>query len=569
MNVQSYLNSPEWGSRRAVPPAAAFSTTRFTLPQHQERPRERIITLASLSSRIADSFIAEAFSQALHEIGGKSVLLVHLEAHDAPFTLRDWTALYPSLNGEFGLAKRLRRVHEQMGELRIGIPGEVTDRRSIHALVEHCGRHFDYVIFHLDPQAPVSLLTDCLLESDRTFLLLQPTADNLYYRDLLYRELKAHPGDEVLNLKAIVCRERGEEHFNEMLKQNADRVQGFIHGCPTPAEAIEVGGWKDRDFNADIRRLAREVTHQRVGLALSSGGARSLAHIGVIQVLEENGIEVDAIAGCSMGSYVGAVWAFGYDGETMERLAREVEHRWGLLELIDPFILPRQGFLRGEKVKRRLKQSIGDVHFSELVRPLRIVATNLVSLEATIFSTGEVATAVHASSAIPGACVPVKIGEEMYVDGGISDPLPVDVLQQMGIEKIIAVNTIPTPAYLRCRMEMEREKAFMRGIRTGKFRSFVHQYLNYFAPGNILDTILRAFHGAQMRVAEYSCLQADLVLRPLSFDGRWHDFRRPGKYIALGRLEAEEHLSEIKALINRKEPEYEPHTAQNKLAAAH
>ncbi|MDB6032849.1 MAG: hypothetical protein JWM16_3187 [Verrucomicrobiales bacterium] len=569
MNVQSYLNSPEWGSRRSAPPAAAFSTTRFTLPQHQERPRERIITLASLSSRIADSFIAEAFSQALHEIGGKSVLLVHLEAHDVPFTLRDWTALYPSLNGEFGLAKRLRRVHEQMGELRIGIPGEVTDRRSIHALVEHCGRHFDYVIFHLDPQAPVSLLTDCLLESDRTFLLLQPTADNLYYRDLLYRELKAHPGDEVLNLKAIVCRERGEEHFNEMLKQNADRVQGFIHGCPTPAEAIEVGGWKDRDFNADIRRLAREVTHQRVGLALSSGGARSLAHIGVIQVLEENGIEVDAIAGCSMGSYVGAVWAFGYDGETMERLAREVEHRWGLLELIDPFILPRQGFLRGEKVKRRLKQSIGDVHFSELVRPLRIVATNLVSLEATIFSTGEVATAVHASSAIPGACVPVKIGEEMYVDGGISDPLPVDVLQEMGIEKIIAVNTIPTPAYLRCRMEMEREKALMRGIRPGKFRSFVNQYLNYFAPGNILDTILRAFHGAQMRVAEYSCLQADLVLRPLSFDGRWHDFRRPGKYIALGRLEAEEHLSEIKALINRKEPEYEPHTAQNKLAAAH
>jgi predicted acylesterase/phospholipase RssA len=270
-----------------------------------------------------------------------------------------------------------------------------------------------------------------------------------------------------------------------------------------------------------------------------------------------------------MGSYVGAVWAYGNDGETMERLARDVEHRWGLLELIDPFILPRQGFLRGEKVKRRLKRSIGDVHFSELVRPLRIVATNLGSLEATIFSTGEVATAVHASSAIPGACVPVKIGEEMYVDGGISDPLPVDVLQEMGIEKIIAVNTIPTPAYLRCRMEMERERAVLRGTRPGKFRSFVHQYLNYFAPGNILDTILRAFHGAQMRVAEHSSLQADLVLRPLSFDGRWHDFRRPAKYIALGRLEAEEHLSEIKALINRKEPEYEPHTAQHPLGAAH
>ncbi|HUR47058.1 MAG TPA: patatin-like phospholipase family protein, partial [Candidatus Saccharimonadales bacterium] len=247
----------------------------------------------------------------------------------------------------------------------------------------------------------------------------------------------------------------------------------------------------------------------------------------------------------------------------------EVEKRWGVLELIDPFILPRQGFLRGEKVKRRLKRSIGDVHFSELVRPLRIVATNLTTLEAHIFSTGEVATAVHASSAIPGACAPVKVGEELYVDGGISDPLPVDVLQEMGIEKIIAVNTIPTPAYLRCRMEMEREQAELRGNKPGKIRSFVHQYLNYFAPGNILDIILRAFHGAQMRVAEHSCLQADLVLRPLSFDGRWHDFRHPGKYIALGRLEAEEHLAEIQALIKRKEPEYESRTSHHPLEPAH
>src|SRR6185436_5984684 len=192
--------------------------------------------------------------------------------------------------------------------------------------------------------------------------------------------------------------------------------------------------WADENFHADIRRLAREIGRCRVGLALSSGGARSLAHIGVIQVLEENGIEFDVIAGCSMGAYIGAVWAFGYDGLRMERLAREVENRWGVLQLIDPFILPRQGFLRGEKVKRRLKQSIGDAHFSELVRPLRIVATNLATLERTVFSNGEVAEAVHASSAIPGACIPVNIEGESYIDGGIADPLPVDVLEEMGIE---------------------------------------------------------------------------------------------------------------------------------------
>lgn len=250
----------------------------------------------------------------------------------------------------------------------------------------------------------------------------------------------------------------------------------------------------------------------------------------------------------------------------MERLAREVEHRWGLFELIDPFILPRQGFLRGEKVKARLKRSIGDVRFSELIRPLRIVATHLASLDRVVLSSGEVAQAVHASSAIPGACVPVNINGELYIDGGIADPLPVDVLEEMGIERIIAINTIPTPAYLRARLELERERDVRRGKKTNRMRRFVNSYLNYFAPGNVLDTILRSFNGAQMQVAEHSCQFADVVLRPLSFDGRWHDFRRPGKYIAIGRREAEQHLEEIKALIRRKEPSYEVTTAHHSMA---
>ncbi|HEY0454865.1 MAG TPA: patatin-like phospholipase family protein, partial [Verrucomicrobiae bacterium] len=485
----------------------------------------------------------------------------------APLSLDEWSRIYPNLNGVFGLRAWLQPFGGCLQRLRVGLEGQTITPDSVSTLLEHCSRHFSQLVVHVHSEIPSPLLTECMANSDRIFMLLQPATADLYNRDLLLREIRTHPKSEVFNLRTIICREKGEEHYNEVLKQLSTPVHGFIHGCPHAVQGVELSGWDDSEFLGDIRRLAREVAHKRVGLALSSGGARSLAHIGVIQILEENGIEIDVIAGCSMGSYIGAVWAFGYDGHTMERLAREVEHRWGLLELIDPFILPRQGFLRGEKVKRRLKRSIGDAHFSELVRPLRIVATNLASLERTVFSTGEVAAAVHASSAIPGACAPVKMGDELYVDGGISDPLPVDVLQEMGIDKIIAVNTIPTPAYLRCRMEMDREQAELYGRHPGRVRKFVNQYLNYFAPGNILDIILRAFHGAQMRVAEHSCLAADLVLRPLSFDGRWHDFRHPAKYIALGRQEAQEHLAEIKALIHRKEPKHESHFAHHALGA--
>src|SRR5207248_1957839 len=134
-----------------------------------------------------------------------------------------------------------------------------------------------------------------------------------------------------------------------------------------------------------VNSMAREIAGCRIGLALSSGGAKGLAHIGVIQVLEENGIEIDMVAGSSMGAYTGAVWAFGHDGEACEKIARELETRWGLIQLAHPVFPPRQGFLRTGRAIRRLRRMIGDSHFSDLKIPLRIVATYLDTLERVVF----------------------------------------------------------------------------------------------------------------------------------------------------------------------------------------
>ncbi len=296
----------------------------------------------------------------------------------------------------------------------------------------------------------------------------------------------------------------------------------------------------------------------RVSLALSAGGAKGLAHIGVIQVLEENGIPIHAIAGSSMGAYVAAVWAAGYDGADMEQFAREVEGRWGFVRLLDPFLVPRSGFLRGDKTRRRLQRAIGDVTFAELPRPLRVVATNLRTLERVVFHEGEVARAVQASTAIPGVCAPVRIGDEMFFDGGVVDPLPVDAARALG-EIVIAVNVIPTPAYLRCRIEYQQEQLAVRHAKLSRLMKLFRRTRDQFASANVFDILHRTMLGAQMRLAEHSGRHADLILRPLSFDGHWHDFHRPGKYIALGRRTAEEHLDEIKALIRR-------HTHENKPA---
>jgi NTE family protein len=359
------------------------------------------------------------------------------------------------------------------------------------------------------------------------------------------------------------------ENFDVLLQRAGGSVHFSVHGCPlrdgVKAEQPAVSA----QFRADVRRLAREICGRLVGLALSSGAAKGFAHVGVLQVLEENGLEVDVVAGASMGAYVGSLWAYGCDGRELERLSRELEGRWALWTLIDPAFPPRRGFLRGYAVKRRLMRSIAHTRFADLVRPLRIVAANLSTLERVVFSSGEVATAVHASSAVPGICVPVTAEGETYADGGIVDPLPVDILREMGVGRVIAVNVIPTPDRIRCAIlaELERKQCSETTARKLLRKLFpLNRQMNYFARGNLLEILMRSLHGAQIRMAEASCEMADVVLRPEIYDDSWLDYRNPGKFIALGRQEAERHLDEIKALMNRTETFHEPKRAQEALA---
>src|SRR5439155_244601 len=116
-----------------------------------------------------------------------------------------------------------------------------------------------------------------------------------------------------------------------------------------------------------------------------------------------------------------------------------------------------------------------------------------------VFTSGELAAAVAASIAIPGICIPAEIDNETYIDGGIADPLPVDVLSEMGVEKVIAVNVIPTLEHVREFFDKERLDGTAQKSSIG---GFLNRHMNYFARGNILDTMMRSIHAAQIRVAD-------------------------------------------------------------------
>ncbi len=317
---------------------------------------------------------------------------------------------------------------------------------------------------------------------------------------------------------------------------------------------------------------AGEKTSPSIGLALSCGGARGLAHVGVIQVLEEEGIPISAIAGTSMGAYVGSLWAAGLNGRKLEGLAREIKDRKTLLRLLDPLFPPSEGLIRGHKIRRHLERSLGGLSFAELKIPMLIIATDLDSLSAHVFDSGPVAAAVHASAAIPGVCAPVRLNGRRFIDGGASEPLPVTLLKvRYGVDHVIAVNVMPTPQDI----EECRDKTFQppkksdRNVLSRFLGRFWHS-INLLAYGNVMDTFRRALSSAQFRLVSKECERADLVLHPLVCQSTWHDFEHFDRYIAAGREAAKAALPEIRRMLNQPaKPEQAHELAESNSQVGH
>lgn len=530
-------------------------------PERDSRIR-RVISVLALEPRIKSTDLVEQLAASLSAISHQQVLLVHL-LPDSGATVHDWAKEDPYLHGEFRFVREVRSSGSGFCEIRLPVGNDPSYAAAVAPLISHCGRYYDYVLLHGAADLPERTARESVLQADLAYVLLRPDGAGFPQFDLLMRSLREISAHATRHTRPVVFADSSHNlvECDESLRRSAQIPSHAIHHFPSSNSGSSAGS----RGTLCVNRIAREIARCRIGLALSSGGAKGLAHVGVIQVLEENGIEVDAITGASMGAYVASLWASGHDGTQLERIAKVHEGRWGLKSIIDPVFPPRLGFLRTNRIARRLRSSLGDIPFSGLVRPLRVVATHLDTLDRVVFEKGEVALAVEASIAIPGICVPVCIDGEMYVDGGVADPLPVDVLEEMGIERIIAVNVIPTAEQLRNWQQAERELS-AQGRTRWSLGKCLNQHLNYFAHGNVFDTMVQAFVGAQMLVAENATRRADVVLRPVDCDAWWYDFTHPDKYINLGRRVAEAALPQLLALANST-PANEPPTLPKKPVA--
>jgi len=284
---------------------------------------------------------------------------------------------------------------------------------------------------------------------------------------------------------------------------------------------------------------------KRIGFALGGGGARGLAHIGVLRVLEKEEIPIDLIVGTSIGALVGGAYASGMNPDELQKKVEEylnsAEFRSsaikafeaahekgevGLTQRIQTYLrnhfyliqaMFKPGILSNEDFQATIDYFIPDIQIEETRIPFRAVATDLVSGEQITFSEGSLRQAVMASCAVPGAIAPLKEGERLLSDGGIICRVPSSVARQEGADIVIAV-------------------VVDRGISSEELRT-------------VVDVYLRVSEIVGERLKQYELADADVVILPEVGDLHWSSFSQAMNLIDEGEKAAREKLEDIRRLM--------------------
>ncbi len=253
---------------------------------------------------------------------------------------------------------------------------------------------------------------------------------------------------------------------------------------------------------------------KKVGLALGGGAAHGVAHIGVLQVLTEQGIPIDFVSGCSAGAIVGAMYCTGSDMYLAGKLCSSID----MSSFID-ITIPRTGFIKGEKAENLVDMLTKGKNIEECVPPFTAISCDMISGKCITFDKGRVSKACHASFAIPGVFEPVEQGEMQLVDGGVLTRVPVEQVRKMGAEYVIAVDV-------------------------------GYQGWGHTRATNLIDTIMNAFEMCDWQVVEKVYKESDCVINPDLRNIPMNSLKMAEETIELGRKAALSAIDKIKNDLN-------------------
>ena len=318
------------------------------------------------------------------------------------------------------------------------------------------------------------------------------------------------------------------------LGRSTAEASEFIRANPRSAPALP------------IYRLAHKLLGTSIGLALGGGAAFGLAHIGVLKVLEDAGVPIDLVAGCSQGSIIAVGYASGLPVSEMIDIAHHLGTKRNFIFASDPTFFTKPGILAGQRFLTIMRPYLkGKETFEQLVLPCRTVATDIETGERIAIGTGRLETAFRASSSVPMVMAPIKVGEHVLVDGGVADPVPAEVAVDMGADLTVAVNVVP-------RMKRGVETVLSSWYR--KINAF--NPLNYLVDAedmpNLFDIVMNSMQILQYELGNFKAISADVLINPDLSDFTWIEYYRADELIERGARAAERALPALKKAIEAK-----------------
>lgn len=294
-----------------------------------------------------------------------------------------------------------------------------------------------------------------------------------------------------------------------------------------------------------------------LGIALGSGGARGLAHIGILEELETLGIRPGLVAGTSIGSLIGAGYCSGHLDD-MRELALSLDIRTFLFRIMD-FGMPHSGLVEGKRINTLLEDLMPEATFETLNIPLRCVATDLKTGEEIVFSSGPVQPAIRASISIPGIFSPAKSKDRFLIDGGLVNPIPVDQLLEMGATQTLAIDVNHGCLNRSLRKKQHDPES------KGSLREWLHKMesklkdqesrhldkmMDWFKPDptpNLIDVMGNTLHIIENQVGKVrlKLTPPDLLLAPEVGDIEVLDFHHADEIIEAGRRCVHENKEKI------------------------
>lgn len=252
----------------------------------------------------------------------------------------------------------------------------------------------------------------------------------------------------------------------------------------------------------------------KIALVLGAGAAKGFAHIGVLKILEAQKIPIHMIVGTSAGSFVGGLYAYGYDAYSLQSMALSLE-KSDITELA----IPNNGFIKGERLRDFVNIKVKGLPIEKLKIPFYVVATDIKSGEEVIFNSGNTGMAVQASSAVPGVFQPARFSGTSYVDGGVVNPLAVDAAKRYGADIVIAVD--------------------------------ITSDVDTTVPTSTMDTIMKSVEIMYSKISRAAVKQADVVIRPkVGFIGS-ADFNLRNQAILEGEKAAWVAMPAIKTIMDK------------------